>query len=124
MRAAARPIVNYGLRHWPVSSPEDTRVVSASGELDLHAASALRELIVHLRELGAKNIAIDLGAATFIDSTAIGVLAGQLKQVSAAGGTLVIACTNDNVLRTVEIAGMNRAFVIEPTVPRALARVA
>jgi anti-sigma B factor antagonist len=121
MSLTARATVVYELRHWnPGSLP--AHVVAGAGEFDLHAAPELRDLLCRLMELGTMDFVVDLTEATFIDSTAIGVLTGRLRHLEAKGGSLVLVCANRSVLRTIGIAGMDRVFEIYPTLAEALAR--
>jgi len=113
--------VTYEVQSWEAGPL--AHVVAASGELDLNAAPALRETIVRLTELGRMHLVIDMGEATFVDSTVIGVLAGRLKALRGASGSLTLVCRNENVLRTFEIAGMERVFAIHYTLTEALAAV-
>jgi anti-sigma B factor antagonist len=113
----------YELRTWNPSSARG-RVVTCAGELDLHAAPELRFLLCQMMQLGVRDLVVDLTATTFIDSTVIGVLTGRLRRLRADGGSLVLVCTNDFVLRTIEIAGMDRVFEIYPTLAQGLAREA
>jgi anti-sigma B factor antagonist len=121
MTFMAGAAAEYELRHWNAGLAGD-HVVSCSGELDLRAAPELRDLLCRLIDLGTTDLVVDLTHATFVDSTAIGVLTGRLKFLGAKGGSLVLVCTNDFLLRTFEIAGMDRVFEIYPTLPDALAR--
>ena len=98
--------VTYEVRSWEAG--RFAHVVTASGELDLHSAPALRETLVRLTELGRMDLVVDMAEATFVDSTVIGVLAGRLKVLREAGGSLSLVCHNENVLRTFEIAGIER----------------
>jgi anti-sigma B factor antagonist len=109
----------YEIRSWE-AGPQ-ARVVTASGELDLNAAPALRETLMQLIALGQVDLIIDLGEATFIDSTVIGVLVGRLNTLQKLGGSLVMVCRNENVLRTFEIAGIARAITVHETLAEALA---
>jgi anti-sigma B factor antagonist len=120
MTLFARASAEYELRHWSSGSAR-SQIVSASGELDLQVAPELRDLLCRLIELGAQDVVVDLSRATFIDSTAIGVLTGRLKHLRAKDGSLVLVCTNDFLMRTFEIAGMDRVFEIYATLPDALA---
>jgi anti-sigma B factor antagonist len=121
MNTPARSTLAYELRHWDSGSSR-AHVVAGSGEFDLHAAPELRDLLCRLMELGTKDFVVDLSDATFIDSTAIGVLTGRLRHLEAEGGSLVLVTTNRSVLRTMGIAGMDRVFEIYPTLAEALAR--
>ena len=120
MSAFAWAAPGYELEHWACRHPR-AHVVRCSGELDLQAAPELRELLCRLIELGESNLVVDLTGATFIDSTTIGVLSGRLRQAYAAGGKLVLVCTGQFILRTLEIAGMGRVFEVYPELAEALA---
>jgi anti-sigma B factor antagonist len=116
-----RSSVDYSLSHWS-TGPGRLHVISATGELDLQAAPELRDLLCLLSDLGTKHFAVDLTAATFVDSTTIGVLNGRLRRLHLAGGSLVLVCSNAFVLRTLEIAGMGRVFEIHASLADALVR--
>jgi anti-sigma B factor antagonist len=114
------PPNTYELRHWD-SGAGRPHVLSGSGEFDLQVAPELRSLLSRLIELGTIDLAVDLTAVTFIDSTVLGVLAGALKRVKGEGGSLVLVSTGGCVRRTIDIAGMDRIFTIHPTLVDALA---
>jgi anti-sigma B factor antagonist len=109
----------YEVRSWE-AGPQ-AHVVTASGELDLTAAPALRETLMRLSDLDRTDLVIDMSEATFVDSTIIGVLAGRLKVLQALRGSLTLVCGNENVLRTFEIAGISRLFTIHRSLTEALA---
>jgi anti-sigma B factor antagonist len=121
MSLLTRPTRAFEFKTWDPSSARG-RVVTGSGELDLHAAPELRFLLCQMIQLGTKHIVADFTGATFIDSTIIGVLAGRLRHLRGDGGSLVLVCTHDFVLRTIEIAGMDRVFDVYPTLAEALTR--
>jgi anti-sigma B factor antagonist len=98
----------------------DETTIVLGGELDMRAAPALRDALRRAIERRVKHLMVDLSDATFVDSTAIGALLKASEQVREAGGRLGLICTNRNVLRTVEIAGLNRHLVMAPTHAEAL----
>jgi anti-sigma B factor antagonist len=110
--------MTYEVRNWDAGP--HAHVVTASGELDLHAAPALRETLVRVADLGRIDLVVDMTDATFIDSTVIGVLVGRLKVLRGLGGSLTLVCGDENVLRTFEIGGIERAFAIHHTLADAL----
>jgi anti-sigma B factor antagonist len=120
MNPIAHSAVGYEVRHW---DPGFTRphVITASGELDLQAAPDLRDVLCRLVELGTRHCVVDLTDATFVDSTALGVLTGRVAHLRAEGGSLALVCSNESILRTIEIAGLDRAFRVYPTLAEALA---
>jgi anti-sigma B factor antagonist len=85
----------------------DTTIV-LGGELDLRAAPALRDALRRAIERREKHLIVDLTDATFMDSTAIGALLVASAHVRDARGRLELICANRNVLRTLEIAGLER----------------
>lgn len=89
--------------------------VCVAGELDLHTAPDLRDTMVRLIEEGHRRLIVDLSAVGFIDSTAIGVLLGRLKDLEARDGALAVACPEGAVMRTFRTAGVDRSFRIYAT---------
>jgi anti-sigma B factor antagonist len=84
-----------------------TSVISVEGDLDLASAPRLKWMLVD-------------ALATFMDSTALGVLVG-VKRSLDDDGTLAIVCAHANLLKIFELSGMDGAFAISPTLERALA---
>ena len=100
----------YEIRHG--ESGAKAHLVVASGELDLHAAPFMRDTLSSLAAAGRAHLVIDMSEATFIDSAMIGVLAGHLRRTRGAGGSLAVVCSDENILRTFEVAGIDRELQI------------
>jgi anti-sigma B factor antagonist len=90
----------------------DTLTINAGGELDMFAAPALRDALASTLDAGAPRVLVDLNEVTFVDSTTIGTLVAARGQLREAGISLCLRCTNRNVLRTFEIAGIHRQLPI------------
>jgi anti-sigma B factor antagonist len=89
---------------------DDVAVLAMGGEIDYAASPQLRERIAAHIKAGRRRLVIDLSAATFIDSTTIGVLMGAVTKLrEAGGGSLQIVCADENakVLRIFEITGVD-----------------
>jgi anti-sigma B factor antagonist len=97
-----------------------TSVISVEGELDLSTAPRLKWMLIDALEAGHNQLVVDLSLATFMDSTALGVLVG-LKRKLDGDSRLAIVCVQSNVLKIFEFAGMDGAFTIFPTLDEALA---
>jgi anti-sigma B factor antagonist len=97
-----------------------TSVISVEGELDLSTAPRLKWMLVDALELGHSQLVVDLSLATFMDSTALGVLVGVRRRLDI-DARLAIVCARPNVLKIFEFAGMDGAFVIFGTLDEALA---
>jgi anti-sigma B factor antagonist len=98
-----------------------TFVVALSGEVDLYTAPELNAELLPLIAAGPSRIVVDMTEATFVDSTAFGVLLGAAKRLRLFGGELVIVCSNSNIRRILSITLLDRAFTIYDTLAEALA---
>jgi anti-sigma B factor antagonist len=86
----------------------DLAIVAMGGELDYEASPQLRARLVGAIKAGGRRLVLDLSDVTFIDSTAIGVLAGTVARLDeAGGGSLAVVSTNDKVLQIFEITGLD-----------------
>ena len=100
-------------------------VLAAGGEIDYATSPLLHEHIAGHIKAGPRHLVIDLSAATFIDSTAIGVLMGAVGSLrDTCGGTLVVVCVDENVLKILEISGLQAAIAIYGTREEALSALA
>jgi anti-sigma B factor antagonist len=95
-----------------------TSVVSVEGELDLNTAPRLKWMLIDALEAGHSQLVVDLSLATFMDSTALGVLVG-VKRSLDVGARLAIVCTRTTVLKIFEFSGLDGAFAIFPTLDEA-----
>ena len=100
-------------------------VLAGGGEIDYAASPLLDEHIARQIREGARHLVIDLSAATFIDSTAIGVLMGAVGSLrDTCGGTLAVVCVHENVLKILEISGLQAAIALYRTREEALSALA
>jgi anti-sigma B factor antagonist len=88
-------------------------VFVAGGEIDYDASPELKEHITEHIKAGRRHLVVDLSPATFIDSTAIGVLVGTVARLhEAGGGSLAVVCTHEKVMQIFEIAGLHNAIAL------------
>ena len=66
-------------------APADASVLIVGGEIDYAASPQLRKRLTELIKAGRRPV-LDLSTASFIDSTAIGVLVGATSQLREHGG--------------------------------------
>src|SRR5258708_1967116 len=90
-------------------------VVGLTGDIDLYTAPELKSELNRLIDAGARRIVVDLTAATFIDSTTLGVLLGALKRFRPSGGELALVCSDPNIPRVFEITLLHRVFSVFET---------
>jgi anti-sigma B factor antagonist len=99
-----------------------TSVISVDGDLDLASAPRLKWMLVDALGEGHSHLILDLSQATFMDSTALGVLVGVSRSLEH-GAALAIVCAHANLLKIFELSGMDGAFAISPTIEHALAEL-
>ena len=87
-------------------------VIAVGGEVDFEVSPQLRQQIVSRVDAGRRQLLIDLSEATFIDSTAIGVLVAGHKRLDEVGGTLAVVCFDENVRNVFEIVGLEDVLSI------------
>jgi len=105
----------------------DVAVVAMGGEIDYAASPQLRERIFGHIKAGRRRLVLDLSEATFIDSTAIGVLVGAVARLrEAGGGSLAVVCADENerVLRIFEITGLDGMIALYRSREEALSALA
>jgi anti-sigma B factor antagonist len=92
-------------------SPPSPVVVVISGEVDLAMAPAMND---HIAAALSKDsdLIVDLSAATFIDSVALGVLTLALERCEDAGHKLFMVISDARVLRVFELTGLTSSFAI------------
>ena len=91
--------------------------VSVAGEIDVATSPVLRRELHAALDTGAARVVVDLSAATFIDSSGLGVLVGALKRLRESNGngnqTLMLTGLQDAVRKVFEITGLSALFAIE-----------
>ena len=91
----------------------DIAVLSISGEHDLNTAPDLRR---QLEELigGGKAVVVDLSAASFVDSSILGVILDSRKRATEAGVGFAVAHADgsDAVTRVLEITGLRNELPV------------
>jgi len=98
----------------------NVQVVSAEGEVDLHTAPQLGEL---LRSVESGDVILDLTEAAFIDSTTLNIFIVSDKRLRAEGRQFAIAAGNPTVARLFEITGLDRAIDVHRTLADAIESV-
>ncbi len=96
-------------------------IVAVSGEVDVYSAPALQDKIAELIQAGQSTLIVDLGNVSFLDSTGLGVLVEARAATSGAGGSLLVVCSQERILKLFTITGLDGVFTIHPGVGDAVA---
>ncbi|MEW2168158.1 STAS domain-containing protein [Streptomyces sp. NPDC007084] len=94
------------------------RVLVLSGEIDAANVDALARAL-RVDGGGPVKSVVDFGAVTFIDSSAISVLATAHRDARAAGGWVRLAALSTPVRRVVELVGLDTVIDCYPTLAAA-----
>jgi len=86
--------------------------VAASGEFDLAAAEPLRRLLDQQRRAGHRHVRVDTSAVTFVDATALGVLADVHQQFLNRHGSLTLTGAGPRIQRLLRITGLDRVLYV------------
>jgi stage II sporulation protein AA (anti-sigma F factor antagonist) len=79
-----------------------TAELVVAGEIDLATAPQLRAALARLHG----RVTVDLSRVTYLDSSGIGVLAGQHNRLTEQGGDVLLRGARDAVLRVLELTGL------------------
>ncbi len=102
-------------------------VLAVSGEIDFEVSPRLRDCIDGHVKSGRARLMLDLSQASFIDSTAIGVIAvSAIRLRKSREGSLVLVCNVENrkIMRIFEIAGLESTVELYRSREEALADLA
>jgi len=102
----------------------DLSILVVGGEVDYEVSPQLKAHMMRAIKAGAKRVVLDLSDVTFIDSTAIGVIAGAVEKLDEAGGSLAIVSTHEKVVQIFEITGLDSVITLHASREEALAALA
>ena len=78
-----------------------------SGEIDHHSAAALRGQIDQaLAKLRPATLTLDFDGVTFMDSSAVGLVMGRYKSLSAYGGGMEVVNLSPAAYRMMQLSGL------------------
>ncbi len=95
---------------------EEGAIVAVDGELDIATAPQLGAVIAEMIDFGHRHLLIDLSAAAFVDSTAMGMLLyaiAPLQDDPAAAVALVGA--HGVVAKSLQVSGIGAMFTMFET---------
>jgi anti-sigma B factor antagonist len=102
------------------SLSQDFGILTISGECDLNGVSGIERATAQLIAGGHPRIVADLSSATFMDSSGINALLRANQATSANGGRLRLVCAPGQVLRVLELVGLDQVISIHADLDHAL----
>jgi anti-anti-sigma factor len=101
--------MDFQIEHDPL---EHSHLVTASGELDVAAAPQLSAILTMGAASSQRVVVLDMGEATFIDSTALGVVIRSADQLQVAGKRLFVVAPEGPVSRLLELTNLKQHFAV------------
>jgi anti-anti-sigma factor len=93
-----------------VTEHKRVHVVSISGRVDGSTAGEFENALNELTQAGKNSLVLDMAEVPFISSAGLRVLVNTRKVVKSAGGNIVIAAPSQQVIETLDIAGLDVLF--------------
>jgi anti-sigma B factor antagonist len=93
-------------------------VVSLSGEVDLATVPRLRGALQ--RAAAGGSLVVDLDGVHALDDVGLGILVGAAGRARAAGGDLVVVCTDGRLLDLLRRTRVDRALDVAASVTDAV----
>lgn len=94
----------------------EVSLLELSGRFDAHVAPAVKEW----QDRAAARVVVDLGAVTFVDSTALATLVRGMKHCRQNGGDLRLCGLQQPVRIIFELTKLDRAFETYPNADTAV----
>ncbi len=93
-----------------VTDHKRASVLAVSGRVDGSTAGDFEAALTELTDAGKNNIILDMSEVDFVSSAGLRVLVNTRKAVNAAGGKIVLAEPSQQVIETLDIAGLDVLF--------------
>lgn len=88
--------------------------ITLSGEIDHHNAAALRlEADEAIQSSMTKNIRLDFGDVTFMDSSGIGFVLGRYKIAESFGANIEIINLSGRTYNMMKLAGLEKLVMLK-----------
>ena len=101
-----------------IKSENGAAIATLSGEIDHHNAKELRaELDRFIVSAQPRQLAIDFGGITFMDSSGIGLIMGRSKLMKECGGALEVHNPQPYIRRVLKLSGIRPAETVSDAAP-------
>ena len=107
---------------WPVQWTAERAIVTFPAEVDANNAHIGRSrLMAVIEQEGAKAVIADMTRTAFCDSAGVTALAAARSKAVAHGAAFSLACSSPQILRILELTGLDQIMPLFATVDEALA---
>jgi anti-sigma B factor antagonist len=102
-----------GVEQFHLVGLNGTRVVVATGEIDMASAPALWEAMSEAIATGQGDVIVDLSGVTFIDSQGLNVLLRAYKMLSPEGRGVCLRSPRPQTRQALEVSGVASVFTVD-----------
>ena len=88
--------------------------LSLAGDLDMSATFQLEPVLDRLLDSGPRELVLDLGGVSFVDSSGLGLLIATHERARDAGVEMAIAGARPEIQRVFRIAGLDGVLPVRP----------
>jgi len=94
-------------------------VIAFEGEVDLEHSPKAREVLLDGIKQG-KQVFVDLSGVTYIDSSGVASLVEAFQRAKGEGASFALVAVNPAALRVLQLARLDKVFVIHETLAEGL----
>ena len=94
-------------------------VIAFEGDVDLEHSPKAREVLLAGIDQG-KNVFVDLSGVTYIDSSGVASLVEAFQRAKGQGSTFALVAVNPAALRVLQLARLDKVFVIHESLAEGL----
>ena len=92
----------------------DKLTVFLAGEIDHHGCIQIRQQVdAEILKTHPREIVLDFGKVTFMDSSGIGLIMGRYKLASSYGAQVTVTEASSYLKRVMRLAGLERLAKLE-----------
>src|SRR2546421_10965038 len=92
--------------------PAQSKVIPLEGEIDLHISPRITTTLNAALKAKPRNLVIDMGNVSYIDSSGLAVLIEAMQKVEKYGGEFALASLNENAKPVFEVARLDQGFSV------------
>jgi len=104
-----------------IRKTESATILDLNGPFVMADAPKFKARIQEVLDGGAKLLAVNLSAVSYLDSSGIGAIVGAFSKVKGAGGQCNFFATSDQVLKVLKMVKLDTILDLRPDESAALA---
>ena len=98
---------------------QEALIIAFEGEVDLEHSPKAREVLLDGVKQ-SKRVFVDMSGVTYIDSSGVASLVEAFQRAKGEGATFALVAVNPAALRVLQLARLDKVFVIHETLAEGL----